>query len=120
MRDLRDISEETFLINQSPGNVSGICKSALFEMSLIRCVRRLKDAFEMHPCRLGMGVIQKVCTLREEGGRGTLKGYKSVVANSVVNFSPCISMIKQVSNLLTFFPGSSTHLLAGFKSMTCK
>ena len=104
-------------------------------MSLIRCVRRLKDAFEMHPCRLGMGVIQKVCTLREEGGRGTLKGYKSTsgggdrgkayvsyerIANSVVNFSLRISMIKQVSNHLIFFPGSSTHLLAGFKSMTCK
>ena len=52
LRDLRDVSEETSLINL-PGDVSEICKSALFEMSLRRCMRRLNDAFEMHPCRLG-------------------------------------------------------------------
>ena len=52
MRDLRDISEETPLINL-PRDVLGICKSAIFEMSLRRCMRHLKDASEMHPCRLG-------------------------------------------------------------------
>ena len=52
MRDLRDISEETPLINLLR-DVVGICKSAIFEMSLRRCMRHLKDAPEMHPCRLG-------------------------------------------------------------------
>ena len=52
MRDLRDVSEEVSLIN-FPGDVSDICKSALFEMSLRRCMRRLQDASEMDPCRLG-------------------------------------------------------------------
>ena len=52
MRDLRDISEETPLINL-PRDVLGICKSAIFEMSLRRCMRHLKDASEMNPCRLG-------------------------------------------------------------------
>ena len=36
-----------------PEGVSEICKSALFKMSLRCCIRRLKDASEMHPCRLG-------------------------------------------------------------------
>ena len=40
LRDLRDVSEGTFLIN-FPGEVLGICKSALFEMPLRRCMRRL-------------------------------------------------------------------------------
>ena len=35
-----------------PGHVSKIWKSALFEMSLRRCMRCLKYASEMHPCRL--------------------------------------------------------------------
>ena len=52
-RDLRDVSEETSLIYLT-GDVSEICKSALFEMSLRRCMRRLRDASVMHPCRLGM------------------------------------------------------------------
>ena len=51
-RDLRDVSEETSLIHLT-GDVSEICKSAFFEMSLRRCMRRLRDASEMHPCRLG-------------------------------------------------------------------
>ena len=42
------------------------------------------------------------------------------IANSVDDFSPHISMIKQVSNLLTSCLESSTYLLAGFKSITCK
>ena len=37
-----------------PGDVSEICKSALFEMSLRRCMRRPRDASEIHPCRLGI------------------------------------------------------------------
>ena len=52
LRDLRDVSEETSLINLQE-DVSKICKSAFFEMSLRRCMRRLKDASEMHPCPLG-------------------------------------------------------------------
>ena len=36
-----------------PWDVSEIRKSAVFEMSLRRCMRRLKDASEMHPRRLG-------------------------------------------------------------------
>ena len=51
LRDLRDLSEETSLINLLR-DVSEICKSALFEMSLRRCMRRLRDASEMHSCRL--------------------------------------------------------------------
>ena len=49
---LRDVSEETSLIHLT-GDVSKICKSVLFEMSLRRCMRRLRNASEMHPCRLG-------------------------------------------------------------------
>ena len=45
LRDLRDVSEETSLINLQ-GDVSEICKSALFEMSLRGCMRRLRDASE--------------------------------------------------------------------------
>ena len=52
LRDFRDVSEETSLINLQ-GDVSEICKSALFETSLRRCMRRLRDASEMHPCPLG-------------------------------------------------------------------
>ena len=51
--DLRDVSEEMSLTNL-PGDVSEICKSALFEMSLRRCMRRLKNASEMHRCWLGV------------------------------------------------------------------
>ena len=40
--------EDTSLINL-PGDVSEICKWTLFEMSLRRCMRRLKEALEMHP-----------------------------------------------------------------------
>ena len=49
--DLTDVSEETSLINLL-GEVSEICKSALFKMSLRRCMRCLKDASEMYSCRL--------------------------------------------------------------------
>ena len=35
------------------GDLSEICKSALFEMSLRRCMRRLKDVSQKHPCWLG-------------------------------------------------------------------
>ena len=52
MRHLRDISEETSLIDLMR-DVSEICKSALSETSLRRWVRHLRDASEMHPCRLG-------------------------------------------------------------------
>ena len=45
---LKDASEETSLINLQ-GDVSEIYKSALFQMSLRRCMRRLRDASEMHP-----------------------------------------------------------------------
>ena len=58
LRNLWDISEETSLIN-IPGDVSEICKSALFEMSLRRCIRRLKDASEMHPYRLNKDILWK-------------------------------------------------------------
>ena len=40
---LRDVSEETSLIHLT-GDISKICKSALFEMSLRRCMKRLRDA----------------------------------------------------------------------------
>ena len=52
LRDFRDVSEETSLINLQ-GDVSEICKSTLFEMSLRRFMRRLRDASEIHPCPLG-------------------------------------------------------------------
>ena len=45
---LKDASEETSLINLQ-GDVSEIYKSALFQMSLRRCMRHLRDASEMHP-----------------------------------------------------------------------
>ena len=54
---------ETSLINL-PGDVSEICKSGLFEMSLRRCMRRLKDPSEMHPLRLGIPTFSED-TLRE-------------------------------------------------------
>ena len=59
--DLTDVSEETFLINLQ-GDVSEIFKSALFELCLRRCMRRLRDASEMRPCPLGIqhGVRIKV------------------------------------------------------------
>ena len=50
-RRLQSISRETSLINL-PGDLSEICKSALFEMSLRRSMGRLRDASEMHPCPL--------------------------------------------------------------------
>ena len=43
LRDLRDVSEETPLISLT-GEISEFCKSALFEVSLRRCMRRLKHA----------------------------------------------------------------------------
>ena len=49
MRDLRYISEEAPLIDLT-GDASEIWKSVLFEMSLRRCMRRLRDASEMRPC----------------------------------------------------------------------
>ena len=62
--ELKEVSEKTLerVFNQSPGrrlsdlqiNPSEICKSALFEVFLRRCIRRLQDACEMHPCRLEM------------------------------------------------------------------
>ena len=52
MRDLRDVSEEMSLDNL-PVDVSEIYQSALFEMSLRRCIRCLKGAYEMHACGLG-------------------------------------------------------------------
>ena len=51
LRDLKDVSEETSLTNLQQ-DVPEICKSALFETSLRRCIRRLRDASEMHPCPL--------------------------------------------------------------------
>ena len=43
LRDLRDVSEEASVIHLT-GEVSEICKSALFEMSLRLSIRRLRDA----------------------------------------------------------------------------
>ena len=63
-------------------------------------------------------VIQKVHKLREGG---TLKAYENVLGERGGDFSPHISMIKQVSNLLISSSlARSTHYLVGFKSMTCK
>ena len=56
LKDLRDISEETSLIDLV-GDVSEICKPALFEMSLRLFIRRLRDASKMHPCQLGKKFI---------------------------------------------------------------
>ena len=39
--------------------MSEICKSALFEMSMRRCMRCLKDASEIYPCRLGFSSSSK-------------------------------------------------------------
>ena len=47
-------------------DVSEICKSALFEMSLRRCMRRLKDASEMHPCRLGHVKIPENVLIKQQ------------------------------------------------------
>ena len=57
LRDLEDVSEETSLIHLQ-GDVSEICKSSLFEISLRRCMRRLKDASKMHLCPLGFGLLR--------------------------------------------------------------
>ena len=56
------------------------------------------------------------------GGRVEAKHTYTIkkIANSVGDFSPRISMIKEVSNLLISCAASSTHLPARFKSMTCK
>ena len=51
LRDLRDVSGETSLLNL-PEDVSEIVKSPLFEISLGHCIRRLRHASEMYPCRL--------------------------------------------------------------------
>ena len=67
LRDLRDltyISEETSLISLL-GDVAVICKSTLFEMSLRRCMRRLKDESDMHPCRIGKLSVLKENNCRE-------------------------------------------------------
>ena len=42
------------------------------------------------------------------------------IANCADDCNPHVSMVKQVSNILISCLASSTHLLAGFKSMTCK
>ena len=55
---------------------------------------------------------------RGGGGRGKAYVRYKKIAISTGNFSPHIIMIKQVSNLLVSCLASSTHLLAGFKSMT--
>ena len=52
LRHPRDVSEEASL-TELTGDVSEICKSALFEMFLRRCMRCLSDASEIYPCRLG-------------------------------------------------------------------
>ena len=49
LNNIGDVSEETSSISL-PGDVSEICNSALFELSLGLCMRHLKDASEMHPC----------------------------------------------------------------------
>ena len=51
LRDLRDVSDETFLLNLT-GDVSEIVKSTLFEISLRHFIRRLTHTSEMYPCRL--------------------------------------------------------------------
>ena len=55
MRDLREGFGETSLIHLTGDVPEMICKSALLEMSPRHCMRRLRDASEMHPCRLGHG-----------------------------------------------------------------
>ena len=65
---LKDVSEKTWEISETsqrkaslinlPGDVSEIGKSALFEMSLRHCMRRLRDASEMHSCPLGIFLLQ--------------------------------------------------------------
>ena len=63
LRDLRDVSEEASLIYLTV-DISEVCKSALFEMSLRRWMRRLRDASEMHPCRLGYrSITEIICPL---------------------------------------------------------
>ena len=73
-----------------------------------------------------LGLIQKVSTFWEGKG-GTLKEYENVKGERgsrgkayVRYFSLHISMIKHVSNLSISCLAGSTHLLAAFKSMTCK
>ena len=51
LRDLRDVSDETFLLNLT-GDVSEIVKSTLFEISLRHFIRRPTHTSEMYPCRL--------------------------------------------------------------------
>ena len=46
------------------GGISVIYKSALFGMSLRSYMRRLRDASEMHPCRLGMLLLTNAQVLK--------------------------------------------------------
>ena len=69
----------------------------------------------------GRGGTLKAClNVQGKADRGKVHERYEKTANSVGAFSPHISMIKQVSNLRISCLASSTHLLAGFKSMTCK
>ena len=52
LRDIRAVSKDTSLVTLL-GDASDIPKSALFEMCLRRCMKRLKDASDMHPCQPG-------------------------------------------------------------------
>ena len=66
-------------------------------------------------------VLLSISQVQVKGGGGQGKAYVRYkkIANNVGNFSPHISMIKQVSNLLISCLASSAYLLAGFKSLTC-
>ena len=77
LRNLRDLSEETSLISLL-GDVSEICKSSFFQISLRRCMRHLKDASDMLPCQLGnfhvfSGIVKSECLLKKQSEIGVVK-----------------------------------------------
>ena len=65
----------------------------------------------------GGGPLNAHENIEGEGGRGKAYVHYKKIVDSVIDFSP---HIKHVSNLLISCLASNTHLLAGFKSMTCK
>ena len=70
--------------------------------------------------RDGGGTLKGYKNVQGEGGRGQAYVRYKKTANSFGDLSPNTTKIKQVSNALISCLASSTHLLAGFKSMTCK
>ena len=65
----------------------------------------------------GRGPLKAHENIQGEGGRGKAYVHYKKIVDSVIDFRP---HIKHVSNLLISCLASNTHLLAGFKSMTCK